>query len=205
MDIEQRRANRLKLLLRLYELTGGLRHKSLPLKSVAQELGLDDKATEDADQYLKDQGLIEYQAFGPQVALTHAGITEVEERLGNPEASTARFPAAVNIINVGQMIGSQIHQGTTGSSVSSLAGTDGRAVSALVDALDRALREAQLRSLERSDVEAELATLRAQLKSTSPKPSILKESLETLKTLIQAGGQVAAAKEVIEKLLSILR
>lgn len=204
MDIERKKALRLKLLLKLYELTAGSRHKSLDLKSVGQQLGLDEEPTLDAGQYLKDQGLIEYLAMGPQVGITHYGIMEAEERLQNAGTPSARFPE-INIVTVGQMIGSNIQQGTTASSLTSAARVDVPAVAPLVEALEGALREAQLESRQRADAEAELATIRAQLKSSNPKPSILKGSVETLKTIVQGGGQLAAAGKIIQDLLSLLQ
>lgn len=204
MDTEGKKALRLKLLLKLFELTGGARHKSLDLKSVGQQLGLDEEPTLDAGRYLKDQGLIDYLGMGPQVGITHYGIMEAEERLQNPSSPSARFPA-INIINVGQMVGSNIQQGSTASSLISVARVDVPAVASLVEALERALREAQLESRQRADAEAELATIQAQLKSSNPKPSILKESVETLKTIVQGGGQIVAASKIIQDLLSLLQ
>jgi hypothetical protein len=103
------------------------------------------------------------------------------------------------------MVGSNIQQGSAASSLTSVVRVDVPAVHSLVEALERALREAQLASRELADAEAELATIRAQLKSSNPKPSILKDSVETLKTIVQGGGQLVAASKIIQDLLSLLQ
>jgi hypothetical protein len=62
-------------------------------------------------EYLRDKGLIKFVTIRPQVAITDYGIDYVENALAEPEKPTALFPP-VNILRIGQMVNSQIQQGT---------------------------------------------------------------------------------------------
>ncbi len=99
---------RFAFLKELYDRSGGDSLPEYPAKDIGQKLGFDQAITEKIDRYLKAEGLLEYRSMGPQVAITHQGIKEIEQALKQPAIGTDHFPA--NIIIVGQMTDSQISQ-----------------------------------------------------------------------------------------------
>ncbi len=115
MEINELKAARFKFLNHLYELSGGDEMKDYKQSEIGQDLGFDEQLTGLIGQYLKNEGLIEYHAFGPMIGITHDGVNEIEDALSNPDQSSQYFPPVVNIISINHMEGSQIQQGTTQS------------------------------------------------------------------------------------------
>jgi hypothetical protein len=126
--------------------------------------------------------------------MTHAGVVEVENALTQPERPTHYFPPVINILHVQSMVGSQIQQGTHSSAQSQLVTqNDLDALKALVAALRQNLGSLPLDASARSEADAELHTVEAQLKSSKPKASILRESLTTLRNLVEGVASNALA------------
>src|SRR5262245_7049868 len=112
MSLEQMKADRFKFLKALYDASGGDRFKYFHLGRLGDVLGFDQQRTLVIGDYLKDEGLIAYHAFGPIIGITHHGIREVEEALSAPEQPTHYFPA-VNVISIGSVVNSTIAQAST--------------------------------------------------------------------------------------------
>jgi hypothetical protein len=204
MQISELRAARFTLLKRLYEVTGGSTHTLWALKDIGAELGFDEKLTIGIGEYLVNEGLMEYRTSGPRVSITHAGVREVEEALAHPERPTEHFPP-VNFISIGQMIGSTIQQGTVQSSQAvTISATDIDQFSAELVRLGEALQSVQLTAEQRGDVNAELETLNAQLKSSKPKRLVLRESLDTIRSVIEGAAGSLLASEVLVRLLAVV-
>lgn len=73
------------------------------------------------------------------------------------------------------------------------ASVDADAIKPFVDMLRKQLDFLELPEDKKAEVEAEAATIEAQLKSPKPKVSILRESLDSLKRILEgAGGNIAA-------------
>ena len=98
--IATKKAQRFLYLKRLYELSEGNRLAYFPFAEIGQEFGWDVALCDDVTDYLKNEGLIEYPAFGT-VGITHLGIKLIEKALGNPEEDMGYFPPANIIIVVG--------------------------------------------------------------------------------------------------------
>jgi hypothetical protein len=132
--------------------------------------------------------------MGPVVCITHAGVLEVEAALSNPQQGTEHFPAAINIIQIGQMHGSQIQQGTAHSQQHGqfLSETDREPLRDLIDALRAVIPEVDLAEDDRRQAEAELATAEAQLNSPRPRRSFIRGSLEAVRDLLEPLVSVAS-------------
>ena len=204
MEISELRAARFTLLKRLYEVSGGSTHTLWPLKDLGAELGFDEKLYSGIGEYLVNEGLMVYRTFGPRVSITHAGVREVEEALAHPERPTEHFPA-VNIISIGHMIGSAIQQGTVQSNQTvTFSAEDIAQFRAELVRLEEALRSVQLTAEQRTDVIAELETIGAQLKSSKPKRLVLRESLATIRSVIEGAAGSLLASEVLVRLLAVV-
>ena len=110
-QVEEWREKRLRFMNRLYDATGGSQLASVHPYEVGDELGLSHDETDRVIEYLQGEQLLAHAGLGT-VGITHLGVLEVERALSNPKQETEHFPPAINVIQVGQMHGSQIQQGT---------------------------------------------------------------------------------------------
>jgi hypothetical protein len=90
--------------------------------------------------------------------------------------------------NIGTMTGSQFQQGTVQSTQNMAKGIDMQALIALVNSIMGQLDEMRLGDELRAEMVAELDTLRAQATSSKPKAGIIRESLTTVRHIIEAGA-----------------
>jgi hypothetical protein len=150
---------------------------------VGQAIGLSDNAELDRiSSYLADAGLVMPIASGPFLRITVSGIDAVERALAAPEESTQHF-LPVDVLN-GAGDGSQP--------------VDWQGLRALLPQLRDALRP--LSGDDAAVATAHVETLEAQSKSPAPSHTIVRESLKSLRTILEgAGGGVGA--EAIKALL----
>jgi len=195
MDVlTKKKTDRFRYLNRLYEVTNGNGRELASMWEIGEAIALARDETENVVNYLVGEHLMEHQTIGGGISITHHGIVEVERALSAPDAPTHYFPPVVNIVNVQSMVGSQIQQGTHGSSQSqTVSQNDIDAIRALVTQFKERLSDLPLNAGDKAEAQAELHTIEAQLGSTKPKLSILKESLKTLRSLIEGVASNALA------------
>ncbi|WP_339498186.1 hypothetical protein [Pseudomonas silesiensis] len=103
--------------------------------------------------------------------------------------------AASNIsysINIENMTGSQLQQGTTGSTQTYTQSADFSGISAFVEKLLPAIGELS-NPTDRDQLQSDLETIRSQLKAPTPKTGMIRECLNSVKTVLEgAAGNVAA-------------
>lgn len=85
--IKEKKINRFRFLKRLYELTNGSPNESANMFEVGNQLGFEQKETENITDYLVGEGFVEYQALGGKIGLRHSGTVEVEEFLARSEGA----------------------------------------------------------------------------------------------------------------------
>jgi hypothetical protein len=204
--IEEKRAQRLKFMRLLYEATRGDTFKTLNMQVLGDELQLSQTETGTLVDYLVNERLVEWAAFGGFIRIAHWGVVEVEEALSTPTRATQHFPPAVNVIHVQTMIGSQIQQGADGSSQSmiNLQPHDLEAIRRFAAEVRAVETELGLSPDARQDLDAELATLEAQLRSRTPKRSVLQSALDTTKDILKSAPGQAAVAELIKQLPELL-
>lgn len=199
-DLNEKKANRFRFLNHVYEATGGDETPSVNMWEVGNELGFAEDETQRIVDYLVGEGLIDYRAMGGEIELKHYGIVQVEKALSNPEEATEYFPP-INIIQVGQMFQSQIQQGSVGGQqILTLNTSETAEIRAFLAELKDATHSMNLSPENQNDVAGEIATIEGQMQISKPKRSIIKESLKSLRAILeQVGASVLAAK-----ILSIL-
>ena len=181
IEIQERR---FQFLHRLYNISEGNELFSIDAFELGEQLGYPHDETDRIDNYLRGEYLVEGVA-GTRIAITHQGIVEVEKALSQPDNPTMYFPPA-NYIHIEHMIGSQIQQGTNQSSlVLGYSGTDFEAMLKLVVDLRNQLPELKLNVETQAEVESELTTIEAQIKSPRPKSKIINECLKSLQTILE--------------------
>jgi hypothetical protein len=205
-SIEKIRSQRFAFLMAVYEDAEARMNAYVAKDKVATKLGFDRTFTDAIVMYLADEGLLEWVAQG-FIQLTHSGINEIEEVLTTRTEPTEHFPAYVvaqNYIHIGSMQGSQqIQQGTQGSTQAQQS-FDVEALRSLVAEIRHATGTSELSNDQAREVDAELATVEAQLGSPRPKASIIRESLSTVRAIFEGGagsalgaGVKAAAPHVV--------
>lgn len=192
--LTKKKTDRFLFLNRLYELTGGDKLIYEDMGEIGRQLGLSREEIRNVMNYLDGEGLAMYRGIGGQIAMTHAGVVQVEKALSKPEIQTEYFPPVVNILNIQSMIGSQIQQGTHGSTQSqTISVKDIAAIENLLTQVKSALGSLQMQDEVHREAEAEIQTVEAQLKSSKPKSAIIRESLVTLRALIEGVASNALA------------
>jgi hypothetical protein len=198
--LTKKKADRFRFLHRLYERTNGDCHSLEDMFEVGLDVGLSRDETHLVMQYLDGEGLATHRAIGGAVAMTHAGVLEVERALSKPEAPTHYFPPVVNILHVQSMVGSQIQQGTNGSIQSqtqSISQNDLAGIQALLTSVQQNLSNLGLSPDAMAEAQSEIQTVEAQLRSSKPKPGILRESLQTLRNLVEGVASNALAASIL--------
>jgi hypothetical protein len=199
-DIEKRRANRLIVMNAIYETSEASENVSVTGQQLMDSLSLSDEELADACNYLKGEHLITELAtlwghLSPYaVNITHRGIKEMERSLQKPSEPTPYFPPALSVIHIeGNVTGSQIQSGSPGATQQVTSTVDLREVSDFLNRLEAVAPELNLPEAETLELSAEIATLKAQAESPKPKKQIIRESLGSVRTILEgAGGNLAA-------------
>lgn len=111
-----------------------------------------------------------------------------------------------NHITIGTMTNSQLQQHSPGAHQSIATGFDASALIALVEAIETQAPSMALSFDAYAELLAEVATLRAQAASPKPKSGVIRESLSSLRNIIEgaAGGYIATLGPPIVAMLSAL-
>ncbi len=208
MDIEQKDINRFKFLKYLYDKVDGSSSEPVEVFKTGEELGFDRTITSKIVEYLCNEYLIEYFAGSPDINITHSGVKEIEEALKNPEEQTEHFPPAINIININSMNNSVIQQGTNASFQSvEFREEIKKDIEQLIIELQKIKKNFNKHSNELTEFQSQLDTLKSQLKSPRPIPIIIKETLKSLRSLIEgvaAGAMTPQLTDRLSKLIELI-
>jgi hypothetical protein len=204
-SLEQKKADRFKLLNALYEITDGDRSHIVEEGDLAGYVSVSTEQALAALDYLKAEGLIQQVTGMGGMVITHEGVIEVEKALSKPEEPTHYFPPVVNIMNVHTMVNSQIQQGSHGSTQHvEFTQNDIAAIRELMTSFQAALQSAALGTDAKAEAEAEVATVQAQLASPKPKRQIIMEGIKSICSVLESVASSTIAKEWLPRLLPLL-
>jgi hypothetical protein len=203
VDVEKRRANRLRVMKAIFDMSGGSEDQEVLGHDLTAQVDLTPQELGDACHYLEGEGLIEEampdMGASPVpywVNITHLGIREMEQSLQAPGEPTQHFPPAVSIINVrGSIIGSAIQSGSPGAQQQMTVGDINiESIREFLNELESQTADLELPEAEGQELAAEIATVKAQIDSPKPKKQIIRESLHTIRSILEGiGGNLAAA------------
>lgn len=180
--------------------------QALTYEGLADALSAAIEPVKRAVEYLCGVGLMQYVASGPTISIIWGGVREFEESLRSPDEPTPHL-AAINILNIGSVVESQIQQGTTASSQHSefLSGPEVEDIRRLVGDLEAAFRDIveSLSPSDRADAEAQIRTLEAQLASAKPRRGVLRGCVSALQG-VAVGAAGTTFGELIVELLKRL-
>jgi hypothetical protein len=136
------------------------------------------------------------------IQITHWGIKEMEESAQAPHEPTEHFPPAVSIVTVhGSVIGSAIQSGSPGAQQEvSIGDLDLGAVGKFLQEFDARAAELNLPSPQAEELAADIATVRVQVDSPKPKKNIIRESLRSVRAILEITSGSAAAVGLLELL-----
>ena len=201
--IEELRKKRFQYLELAYNKSGGSSFKHLNMWELGSELGFNRDEIGTICEYLNGEGLLEHRTVGGGIAITHYGVREIEEALAHPTKPTHYFPP-VNVIHIHHMEQSQIQQGTVGSTQSASFSFNAGAITSFVSELKAALPQLGLSQDASSEVDAEIKTIEAQLGSSRPKGSIVKESLASVRRILESASGGVIAQNLLHFLAGLL-
>lgn len=201
--LQELKEKRFQFIHKLYEASAGDEHYIVNEQDIGKVLNLPEKEIPKVSQYLVGEGLIKYRALGGFIAITHEGVIEVENALSEPDKPSHYFPP-VNIINIHHMEGSQIQQGTIGSIQQGTFSIENeKQLSEFIKLLKTKLHELEISRVDKSEIEADVLTIEAQIKSSRPKTGIIRESLKSIKRILEGASSGVIATGLL-KLLSTL-
>lgn len=202
-DIEKRKADRLKVMAAIYAETGANAEKFVKLWPIRDVLGFEDEYMGSIVSYLKGEGLVNplrtmAGAMTPlQAKITHRGVKEMERSEESPKEPTEHFPprSEVNITINGDMIGSAIQSNSDGATQNVTTGdiaigTDTKdQIGAFIAEYDAKLaalaNEQTAESL--AVIAADVATVKAQVASPKGKKHFIKESVASIRSVLENG------------------
>lgn len=202
--IRETQQRRFQFLLKLFELSEGNELFDIDAFELGDQLGFKNDETNRIDDYLRGENLIKGIA-STRIAITHYGIVEIERALTKPDEPTTYFPP-VNIIHIGQMIGSQIQQSTNKSSqVLNYSSNDIEVITKFIADLKGQLPALKLDAETQAEVKADVETIEIQVKSPHPKHIIIREGLLSLRRILEdAAGSVIAAL-LVQQIVALLK
>jgi uncharacterized LabA/DUF88 family protein len=199
---------RFKVLEYLYKKTEADIHQDVDYTDMINDLlenrrDFNEEDIKRAYQYLVGEGLAETKTYS-SVGITHYGIKEYEAAISHPEEPTQYFPP-VNVIYVENMHQSQIQQGTFQSSQSLRLSVENKSdIEDYINLLKKHLEELTLPREDESEINAEIATIEAQIRSSRPKSGIIKESLLSIKNILEGAAGSILAVELSKHLPGII-
>jgi hypothetical protein len=177
----------------------------IPIADLGSQLGFPPVETEQIVRYLCEEGLI--GRVSGTVYILHAGIKEVEDALTKPDRPTEHFAAGVinYLIQADQIINSPFQQGTYDSTQTVSFSLETRQeTEKFIQLLKGQLPELFLNTQDRTEAEAEIATIMAQLASPRPKSSIIKTSISTIKNILENIPANVAANIIVANLPGLI-
>lgn len=205
INIEDRKKKRFLFLNRLYELSGGSTTKVFddPPSQIGKELGFDKDLAWNIVFYLKGEGLV--KLYGKSITISHQGVREVERALSNPNEPTPYFSPVINIISVRQMKNSQIQQASSGAKqVTTIDESKYEQLKEFLQSLKESIEQLELEPQQKSDLQAEIQTIDAQMSSSRPKNTIIMECLGTVRRILEGAAGSAIASGLLFKFGAIL-
>ncbi len=197
--IDRRKAQRTQFMNELYDLVDGADFQPVSTRKVASKLGLDSSRREDATEiltiarYLEGEGLVKLTGqAGSVVLLTHQGVREVEEARSQPNEPTQHL-APLNIIYAENIVNTAIQQGSPGATQSFTVTTQSnlQELQTFLRSLRDSVDQLGLDEEQQAELEADIQTLEAQVKSPKPKDEVIKPGLLSITRILE--GTVAGA------------
>lgn len=199
-SIEEKKLNRFRMLKAIYDEVNNDEYTWVNMWEIGRQLNFDRATTEQVTQFLVGEGLIAFRAIGGTIGITHTGIVEIERAESVPDQPTTYFPP-VNIINVGQMVNSQIQQSSPrATQTQTITSDESSKLQATLLEIQNSIDKLNITEDTKQELISNIHTIEAQLKSPKPKRSIIKETVASIRSILEGvTGNIAAT--LLQKLL----
>ncbi len=201
--MDEVQAERFRFLQALYDQTQGDPLKVVGLYELGSRLGFDRLEAQRIFGYLSGERLVQDRDINDGIGITHAGVKAVERAHAAPESATRYFPP-ISIINVGRMERSQIQQGAIESTQSGEWGVDENAIRSFIADLKATQSQLGLGPDALSQLNAEVATVEAQVSSPKPTPATIKTSIGSIVRILENAAGSAIAQQLLQRMQGLL-
>ncbi|MFA6788976.1 MAG: hypothetical protein WC149_02905 [Arcobacteraceae bacterium] len=205
--VDEMRQKRFLFLKNLYYKSNASSSKYVKKLEIKKDLKLEDDEANEIIFYLENEGLIHELALSSgEMMISHQGIKEVEDSLTKPSIATLHFPPQINYnttnnTTIETMNNSQLQQGTTNSTQNgTFTANDKDLLVSFIKELKSELKKLNLNSDVESEINSDIATIETQLSSSRPKKNILKESLLSVKNILEGSMSNIIASQLLEKI-----
>lgn len=204
-EVEERKKQRFHFLLRCYEVAAGNEGKVLHTLEIGEDLGLETDVARLIVRHLQGEGLIKvYDAGGYIISITHPGIVQIEAALLEPNQPTLYFPPVVNIITAERIVHSQIQQASRAASQVALAENKYEQLGELIESLKESIEQLSLGHQDKTDLQAEIQTIEAQMSKSKPGRTIVTDSLRSIKGILEKVGASLVAQALLQRVQDLL-
>ena len=138
------------------------------------------------------------------IQITQQGLQEIKKAMQEPRQPTEHFPA-INFIHIGgDVSGSAIQSGSPGAHQQvSIGDLDLNPIREFLRQFDASVGELTLPADKTAELAAEIDTVKAQVSSPKPKRNIIKESLNSVRAILEITSGSAAAVGLLDLLQHI--
>jgi len=184
-EIKKLQSDRLRYLEKAYHESKGDPDAYMEWKTIGNELGLDENRSNSISSWLEKEDFIKFQASSI-FSLTNLGMKTIEDAITKPDEPSGPL-IAYNQINIGQMINSNIQQGTIDSIQNqTIQQNDLNAIKNLIEKLEDSLDHLHMTDIQKCDLITDIETIKAQTKSSNPKKQILSSVFNSIKNTLQS-------------------
>lgn len=206
--IEETQKKRFQFLRRLWELTGGDESKLFSMFGIGEELGFDEDSTAKIEQYLHGEKLINHiltcGTHDREIGISHLGVRAVEGDLYNPDRPTQYFPAAINITSIGTMTDSQLQiDSPRATQVATVNENRYEELKGVIQSLKESIDQFGIDQQQKSELQADIQTIEAQISSSKPKATIITECLGSIKRILEGAAGGAFAAGLLSKIIAL--
>ena len=204
--VEEMKEKRFQFLHRLYELAGGDESDLFSMFKIGEELGFDKDLAVKIEQYLYGERLINHRlecgTRDREIGISHQGIRAVEEALNKPDRPTYYFPPA-NFIYIGEIRNSQIQQGSPeATQVATFNETGYGELKEVIESLKESIDQLGIAQQQKSELQADIQTIEAQMSSPKPKTAIITACLGSIKRILEGVADSALASDLLSKIVA---
>ena len=155
---------------------------------IGKELNFDKEYSTTIFYYLHSEGLVKPMGAGINLSITHYGVIEVEKALIEPDKPTTHFLPLnqYNNINIEVMNGGAIQQATPNSTINYTTSHEVlNDITAFIKDLKKIIENSNFEEEIKDEMQTDIQTIEVQINSKRPKPNILKETLKSIKTIVE--------------------
>jgi len=195
-----------QFLRRLYASTGGDESEWRDLYEIGEKLGFDIGLTVKIEQYLRGQGLINsIPGCGTQnrdIRILHKGILAVWGELPTLTRPTNHFPSQ-NTTSISHVKNLHVQIDSPGATqVVTIDESGYDELKEVIKSLKESIDQLNIDQQQKSELQADIQTIEAQMSSPKPKAAIITDCLDSIKRILEGVAGSALASGLLSKIVA---